>query len=270
MSKALYLFVTSERPDPYVNAIAHCVLYTSVDTIVFIHIRGTSGNASEADLSAVALRNVQIQMDRLASGEYRYFDTEKAGQTMRLSEVYAPEQLAAFKATYARCLEKEVSWANHQIAYATLRDDLAKLKRDEKDSLFDVTSISKSLLGDVIAASILEGIDSLYTLDLRARPNFDEPWRMLLHEGSNGVKASTDYAYVNIVDTPVFRACAKSILVRGPRLVFPIAAAIALLGAAVADYTIRGQVTGFIQLTSIASGVASLLSLIFAFWPIRR
>jgi hypothetical protein len=270
-SKSIYLFVTSQRPDPYVNAIAHCVLHASVERVVFIHVRGTPGAADEIDLSAVALRNVQIQMDLLANGQYRYFDGESSGKTVNLGDVYGPQELSELKDLYLRCLQQNVNWSHRQIAYSALRYELSRMKSEAPNSLFDVTSVSKSLLGDIIAAAILEDIDAFYTFDLRIKPNFDEPWRMLIHE-ARGASALQDrrYAYVNMVDTPVFRSCANSILVRGPRLILPLGAAVVLLAMAVAHYLIRGEVTTFIQITSIASGVASLLSLTFALWPVRR
>lgn len=271
MSKSLYLFVTSERPDPYVNAIAHCLANAAVDKVVFVHVRGVVRDIAEPDLSAIALRNVQIQMDRLIHGEYRYFEGDSAGAVVDLSTVYSRDELNALKSFYGQHLVRDVNWSHSQIAYASLRDELRRITRTEPHSLFDVTSVSKSLLGDIIAVAIIENIASLYTMDLRTRLDFGEPWRMLLHEVAglpNG--ADRRYAYVNIVDTPIFRACANSILVRGPRLVIPIGAAVVLLAVALADYFLRGEVTRLIEVTSLLSAVAGLLSLILSLWPIRK
>ena len=273
MSKTLYLFVTSERPDSYVNAIAHCLIQTSVETITFVHISnvGQSAQADEPDLSAVALRNVQILMERLANGQYRYFVGENAGAVVDLAPMYTPEELVAMKQMYAQCLQKRTKWSHRQVPYGSLREELALANKADAESMFDVSSLSKSLLGDVVAVSILEGISSLYALELRQRPNFDEPWLMLLHElGTRPGRSGLKYGYVNIVNTPVFRKCSGSILVRGPRLIFPIALAFALLVAALTDYVIRGDVTKFIEVTSIASAVASLFSLFLNFFPARR
>ena len=276
MSRSLYLFVTSERPDQYLNSIVHCTLYEGVKDIVFLHIRGLEkassqwSGAEDRGISAVVLRNVQVLLDCLAIvREYRYFVGEKSGERISLQEIYPQERVMSVQRMYKQCLDV-VNWRHRDVSYLDLRKELAQIHRKEPDSIFDVTAIKKRYLGDIIAASIIEGIQKLYTFDMKASPNFDEPWTMLFHDLHADVPESRRYQYVNIVDTLVFRECSNSILVRTLPLKISLIAAVGLLLLALGIYFFYGQINWFIQITSIASAVAGLLSLYYNFFPPRQ
>jgi hypothetical protein len=272
MSRSVYLFVTSPRPDQYVNVITHCLTSLTIDHVVFVHVSAVHGEAAadEKDMSAAVYRNVTILLSHLASGQYRHFGGDRDGSLVDLAQQYSTEDLAALKQLYRTCQDRKVKWSHRQVPYSSLRQELARSRRAEPQSLYDVTAVSKSLLGDVVALSILEGIRDLYTFDLRTPPTFDEPWRMLWHDLAAVGSMPAKYSYVNIVDTPVFREASGSILVRTPSLVISLGAAVVLLGVAVGVYYVRGMVNPFIQVTSIASAVSSLLALFLNFFPPRR
>jgi len=272
MSRSLYLFVTSARPDQYVNAVTHCVTTMTIDQVVFIHVSAVQGAAAgeEADMSAVVNRNVTILLDHLANGQYRYFGGDRDGSVIDLAQHYGPEDFVSLKKLYQSCLNRKVNWSHRQVAYSSLRRELSRIRSTEPQSLYDVTAVSKSLLGDIVALSILGGIRDLYTFDLRIQPTFDEPWRMLLHDLADAASIPAKYVYVNIVDTPAFREASRSILIRTPPLVISLSLAVALLGVTLAVYYVHGMVNAFIQITLIASAVSSLLALFLNIFPPRR
>lgn len=267
MSKKLFLFVTSERPDQYLNPLVHCLLYEQVSKVVFIHIKGTpSSGTNEKGISGKVSRNVQMLLVSLAKGVYRFFDTQD-DKTVDLKSIY-PERIERIRAIYKQCLDKDVNWSHRDINYLDLRKELAQAKK-EVDCIFDITAIGKSFLGDIIAASIIEGINSLFTFELKIKPNFDEPWTMLFHD-LKGENERDKYQYVNIVNTPIFRECSNSLLVRTPPLIISLIGAFAFLAITIAIYIFYGEVNWFLQVTFIASAVTSFLSLYFNFFPPRR
>jgi hypothetical protein len=164
----------------------------------------------------------------------------------------------------------EVNWVHQDIGYLDLRKELSQIRKREPLSILDVTAISKSYLGDILAASIIEGIQNLYTFDLKTKPNFDKPWTMLFHDLQGDSQDKHLYQYVNIVDTPIFRECSNSILVRTPPLAISLIAATALLLITLVVYFLFGEVNWFIQVTFLASAVAGFLSLYLNFFPPRR
>lgn len=221
MGETLYLFVTSERPDQYLNSMAHCLLYRSIRKVVFVHIKGL-GNADEGEnslaersISDIVLRNVQILLDSLATAcEYRYFTGSEAGQRVSLGSIYPPEQVTSIKQFYKRCLDVEADWDLGKIDYPNLRKELARIRKDEPSSILDITSIKKHYLGDILAVSIVENIHQLYTFDPTTKPDFDHPWTMLIHDLQPDDAVIRQYQYVNIVDTPVFRDCFNAVLLQ--------------------------------------------------------
>jgi len=269
MAKTLVLFVTSERPDQYLNPVVHCLLYEQVSKIVFIYIKGfgnTATNSNERGISGKVSRNVQILLESLSKGVYRYFDIPD-NDTVDLKSIYS-ERIEGIKGIYKDCLEKDVNWSHRDINYLDLRKELALAKK-ETDSIFDITAVGKSYLGDILAASIIEGISNLHTFDLRVKPNFDEPWLMLFHDLK--IDSSKDkYQYVNIVNTPIFKESSNSLLVRTPSLKFSLIAAFVFLIITLAVYSFYGEVNWFIQATFIVSAVTSFLSLFLNFFPPRR
>jgi len=275
MSHSLYIFVTSERPDQYLNPIVHCLLYKSVGKVVFLHIKGlgsssSSGIQEQKGISFAVFRKVQVLLDGLANGEYKHLHGKETGKIVSLSEVYQQERLTAIKGVYRQCLDIDVNWSHRDVGYLDLRSELARIRKEEPTSIFDVTAISKSYLGDILAASIIEGIQNLYTFDLKQPPDFDRPWTTLFHDLHSDTSDKHQYQYVNIVDTTIFRECSNSILVRTPPLKISVVAAVSLLLITLVVYALSGEVNWFIQVTFIASAVTSFLSLYFNFFPPRR
>jgi len=242
--------------------------------IVFLHVRGAAPSENQTNsgkgISLSVFRRVQILMEGLAEGEYRHSIGNKAGETQALARVYPPERIGEIAKLYKHCLGIDAKWLHQDVAYLDLRKELRRIRKEEPGSILDVTAVSKSLLGDIIASSIIEGIHRIYTFDLKKKPDFNSPWTMLYHDLQQSESGKREYDYVNIVETAVFRECARSILVRTPSLVSSVVAAVTFLFLALIVYFISGEGNRLVQATFVASAVAGLFSLYFNFFPPRR
>ncbi len=277
MSRSLYILVTSERPDPYVNAIGHNERQ-SVDKVVFLHVKEfgeKSANPSSDDkgISLLISRRVQSLLECLSEGMYKFFEGQRQGETVDIQKLYSSEKVTLMKEVYRRCLEIP-RWDYRDVAYFDLKAELVRIKKEEPDSIFDVTAISKKYIGDLLACCLLDGIRNLYTFDSKAQPSFDEPWKMLIHELREDISGQKMYDYTNIIDTPIFRDCSKSILVRTPPIKATITVAILLLAILIGSRMYFGGGNGYMQnaitTLEIIAAVAGLLSLYLVFFPPRK
>jgi len=206
----------------------------------------------------------------LSRGVYIFFVDKRAGEKVDLRNIYPKEKMISLKSTYKQCLDREVDWDSRDINYLELRGELARIRKNEPDSIFDVTAIKKSFIGDIIACCLLEGIHNVYTFDLEYTPNFDEPWKMLFHELRSDTLEESFYRYTNIVYTPIFRECSHWILFRTPPMKISLFVVVVLLLTILGVYFYFGEPNWFIQIAYIVSVVASILTLFFALFPPRR
>lgn len=275
MSQSLYIFVTSERPDQYLNSIVYCLLKKSICKVKLLYIKGFSGetglvNDPNISISLAVSRKVQSLLEDLSMGNYKFHVGERAGDSINLQNVYSEKKLIHIQFMYKQCLDKKVKWDNDDINYLDLRRELVSINKKEPNAIFDVTAVKKSLLGDIMSCSIIEGIHNLYTFDLKIKPNYDEPWIMLFHELETDNSKSNFYQYINIVDTPIFRECSNSILVRTLPIKISLIAAFVLLSVILIFYYHYGEINWVIQIAFIVASIASLLSLFLNFFPPRN
>jgi hypothetical protein len=121
----------------------------------------------------------------------------------------------------------------------------------------------KKYLGDIIAASLVEGISSLWTFDLK-KVNFDEPWSMLIHDlGDN-------FSYTNILDTPTYTDCMKIIDRSSPKLRISISLSIFFLICFIISYYILGKENKIIDIVLAVSGFTGAIAFFFIFYPPRK
>lgn len=277
MSRTLYLLVTAERPDTYLNSVVHCLLYEGVRTVEFIHIRDFGESTSVPEEIRGNKRSAKVWgwvhsllHDLATAGEYHYFEGEKAGQRVDLQQFYSPEAFAAMREVYNQCFQFEVQWNHRDIPYSDLRKEIRGITAKKPSAIVDVSSIGKRFIGDLVAVSVLEGFDSLYTFDLVQRPDFEHPWATLFHDLKPSASTKAKYRYINLLDTHLFRECSRSLLVKRPPLYWSGAIGSVLLLGTVLAYWTSGVSSGFVQGMFIMSAVASLLSLLLVFFPLRK
>ena len=74
MAETLYLFVTSERPDQYLNPILHCLQHMNLNKIVFLYVEYGAEDENNLVTSAKSIRqNVESFLSALTEGKYKYF-----------------------------------------------------------------------------------------------------------------------------------------------------------------------------------------------------
>lgn len=210
--KTLYIFVTSERPDQYLNPILHCIDREGVTRVVLVNVIEAKDNKGISDTVS---RNVQLLWDSLKQGKYRYFIGEEKDNIVPLENEVS--NLKDAQRLYKNLWDTKVKWDHLDINYLDLRKELNKIIKANPNSLFDITAFDKSKIGDVVSISIIGKIKNINTFDLKIRPDFEKPWTILYHDLKcdrvleKGMKMKK-YEYVNIISTPIFNECEKSIL----------------------------------------------------------
>jgi len=269
--RELYVFVDSERPDQYLNSVIHCVLNCDVRRINFIHIkRLTDSDASRENtgLSARVMGAVQAQIQNLAElGEYIQYRYNQPGERIDLKNVYETDRFNQLQAYYKQFRRLSLEFSNQEIEYSKLRVMLAGISQKNLDNIIDITAVNKRYLGDIIAAALVEGIQCLWTFDLLLKPDFERPWKMLIHELTH--ESDIGYRYTNIIDTDTYKNCIRLVFIRAPR--FRIAASIAfilLFTVGISTIFLATNST-FLQILGPVSSISSILSLAYVFWSPR-
>jgi hypothetical protein len=258
--RELYIFVTTDRPDQYLNSIVHWI-EKGVKHVVFVQVEDIRIEQVQLNLLKA---NVYDLLRNLAEGVYQYCTGVLKGQLVELDAEYNPEDLGKLKLKYSLCLTDGVDWTIERIQYLNLRSYISSLGK-RKDVIVDVTSVSKVYISDILACSLLENLDQLYTFELLVKPDFDKPWKTLVHELLEG-KA---YRYTNLTETPIFRESRKSILIRTtPLLVSIVGTALFITITLVATWVL-GFSSIFIQVVSTIGTVLGIISFFLIYFPLR-
>lgn len=252
--RVLVLLVTSESPDPYINSIAHCVERERVDTVEFLHVadlgpdglalgKGASGYSEQVQF------RVRHLLETLRNGRYEFSNGPRKGEIVDLP--LDAEGLGRAKQRYESYLR--LRWRARDISYFDLSKEIVQRWYRYEGTIFDVTAVKKRYLGDLVAICLVEGISALHSFEIRGRPTFDEPWRMLVHDlGRDG------YEFVNLLDTPVFRERARRVLGKGLLIRIAAGSTAALLALAMATYFATGGGGAWVQILFLASAVSSI------------
>ena len=256
----LYIFVTTDRPDQYLNSIVHCI-EKGTKHIVFVQVEDSRTEQVQLNLLRT---NVYNLLQNLSAGVYKYYTGAFKDKVVQLDPEYSADDLAKLKARYSLCLTDGINWTIERVQYLNLRRYISVLGK-RKDVIVDVTSVSKVYIGDIFACSLLENIDKLYTFELLIKPDFDKPWKTLIHELLEG-KA---YRYTNLVETPIFKESNKSILIRTTPLLISIIGTVLFITAALVATFIFGFSSIFIQGISTIGTVLGIISFLLIYFPVR-
>jgi hypothetical protein len=256
----LHIFVTTDRPDQYLNSIVHCI-EKGTKHVVFIQVEDSRTEQVQLNLLRA---NVYNLLQNLSTGVYKYYTGALEDKAVQLDTEYNADDLAKLKAKYSLCLTDGINWTVERVQYLSLRRYISVLGK-KKGVIFDVTSVSKVYVGDIFACSLLENIDRLYTFELLVKPDFDKPWKTLAHELVEG-KA---YRYTNLVETPIFKESNKSILIRTTPLLVSIVGTVLFLAVTLAATFILGFSSVFIQVVSTIGTVLGIISFFLVYFPVR-
>lgn len=193
----LYIFVTSARPDPYVNIIAHAVRSFHVKKIHFVGIIKHDYKNEQGEMTARAVSAATFAMlESLASGKYPQKDQD---------EPIEAEQAGIYKDCIARLDAVQVS--SLEIHWNDLAGKLIDFAKNDA-AVFDVTALRNSLLVDVVALLLSQGSSQLWTFDAIRRFTFDS--RDLIHAMNENV----DYMYRCLSDSKHVETAIKRMLAR--------------------------------------------------------
>jgi hypothetical protein len=155
-SSELYVFVTAPRADPYVNVLMHLTSNRTVSAIHYVAIieHGYTSEQMDERLSDIEA-NVGILLDQLSRGFY-------GDHPIELDPAWA-KAYRECRITLDRMPIERMS-----IPWIDLDGELAKLTSD-KAVMFDVTTLKKNLLVDVVALLLSRGWTGIFNLKLSRR-----------------------------------------------------------------------------------------------------
>ncbi|PLZ95723.1 hypothetical protein CI594_14425, partial [Fischerella thermalis CCMEE 5196] len=170
----LYIFVTSDVPDPYINVIAHCSAnYSYLNQVTLVGITEDRGKiGSEADKLNRLKQNISNQLDSLSKGKYL---TQKAKTWETLDIQIEPVERQRYIELKNIILETSV------VDYQNLEQKISIWlnSTDSFEYIFDVTAVAKSYLVDVYTILRFKNICTIYSFELFKERDYDE--RDLIH-----------------------------------------------------------------------------------------
>ncbi|ARV59566.1 hypothetical protein BZZ01_13825 [Nostocales cyanobacterium HT-58-2] len=258
--KDLYIFVTTDRPDQYLNPIVHRI-EQGTRRIIFIQVEDNRVEQVQLNLLQA---NVYNLLQNLSIGIYKYYVGKLRDKVIQLDTIYNIDEFAEMKAKYAFCLTDNISWSVDRIEYSKLRSYISALSR-RKDVIIDVTSVSKVYIGDIFACSLLENIENLYTFELLFTPDYEKPWEILIYD----LAKKKRYKYVNLVETEIFEQSRKSILIKTTPLLVSIIGTVLFVGVTLAATFVFGFSSIFIQVVSTIGTVLGIISFFLVYFPVR-
>jgi hypothetical protein len=175
----LYIFTTSESPDPYINAIAHCVAnYRDLNQVVLIGIIEDRGKikTKENDLKNLK-QKITNQLDHLSEGKYLKIKGNDC-------EVFNIQMEAVDCERYSDL--RRITYESRAWVYHDLEQNISNLLGlgNSFTCIFDVTAVLKSYLIDIYVLLNLKEITSIYSFELFNKPSHDH--RDLIHNLIDG------------------------------------------------------------------------------------
>ncbi|AUT02820.1 hypothetical protein CLI64_21795 [Nostoc sp. CENA543] len=260
--KELYIFVTTDRPDQYLNPIAHCIL-SGTNRIIFVQIEDSRVNQVQLNILRA---NVFDLIKNLTTGKYKYYTGNLKDTVVNLDAYYNTSEIAKIEAKYMPILTDNIKWDIERVKYLELRKYISYLKSKKSENvIIDVTSVSKSYIGDILACCLLENFDKIYSFELLITPNYDKPWQILFHDLEEGKQ----YRYLNIVETPIFQTSCKDILIRTTPLLLSIVGTALFVLLTLAATFMLGNNSSITQAISAVGTALGIISFFLIYFPVR-
>lgn len=184
---ALYIFVTSDTPDLYINIIGYCIEHYKIIKVVFLGIVEDRGQREKTKNSLTTIKErVVKQLSLIQQGQYLYLDQKTRQWQQKPLEIENYDRLR-----YSKIAEQNIDV--HVIIYETLEEELSGFLASNS-CIFDTSGVLKTFLIDVYTLLLTRNIDDIYVFELRLpRRTYDE--QELIHNLSFDRR---DYEYVNI------------------------------------------------------------------------
>lgn len=167
--KALFIFVTSDRPDVYINAICYCAEHYDLKRVVYLGItKDKIQQKNEEEYLKRVRSKVKELLVNLSNGKYLYWDKDE--KKMKIKEIEVSNH---DKKRYGEISELEPE--TEVLIYGELEAKIKEfVKASGESCIFDVSAISKSYLVDIYTILLSQGTGDIYTFDLKKKPEFDE------------------------------------------------------------------------------------------------
>jgi len=165
----IYIFVTSDSPDPYVNVIVIALRLFDLREIHFVSIAppsqvdgydGSNGSGSPADQVAAAVRR---RLEELSRGVY-----SKVIEGRSINVPIRPEAADKYKSA-ASTVRRMKSVTTERIRSVDLDAALARYI-GSGGAVFDVTAFGKKDLVDVVSLMLSRGGAEVRTFEIRNKP----------------------------------------------------------------------------------------------------
>lgn len=176
----LYIFTKSNRPDPYINVIAHCATeYKYLDQITLVGITEDRGQilSIESDLESIK-NSISTRLEELSEGKY---PKEVEGQQTLLDIQMKPAARQRYAALKGLTIKLKV------LDYRILEKELSSLMSSSTpfEYIFDVTAVSKGYLVDVYTLLRFKNVSAIHTFEIiKEKLYYDE--RDLIHNLNYG------------------------------------------------------------------------------------
>ncbi|MBD2898406.1 hypothetical protein amrb99_73760 [Actinomadura sp. RB99] len=241
-SNRLYIFASSDRPDPYVNVLVHALSTYPLVEVRFIGIREHEYSNEQVDGRVNAtLTAVYARLEELASG--------------LSGEDYSPSVDMNGRALYRTCLEKleDVQVGASVISWPELDQRLGRLAAHGRP-MFDVTTLKKNLLMDVVALLLSRDCSDVFNFELLKAPNYDE--RDLIH-----ALRPNEYKYRSIAESRHIEAARRRMVSRSMtfRSIAWLTLAITGIVAAVQIFFPNGWGQAAVTVIATATSIAAWL-----------
>jgi hypothetical protein len=215
--------------------------------------------------------NVRTLLSALLNHTYIFFSKGSKDKEVDLRGVYTSDELSIYKTLDHKA--KKILWFDKQLDYDDFRIYFSKIHEEEPESLYDITSFTKEHISDILALSLVYNINSIFHFKIKKHIDYTHPWTTLFHDLSP-LTDNPDYEYTDVTKRHFFKECNKDILFRRTRLTLSLLLTSLLLVIITLTSFILGSLNDFARVTNGSIGalatVASLLSIIFYFFPPRR
>jgi hypothetical protein len=239
MSKTLFLFLFSNRPDSYINAMAHTFDRMQVEAVTLIYIKGAKTGLSDAEASTISNRT----WSRL-------------------------EELAGMAEVYRRMNERILNRHLVPITYNILKDQLNQLTKKHggaKNCIIDLTGAAKAPSIDIFSVCLALGIKSVHLFELVDWPDPKNPDASLYHAlGESG------YSYQCLTSTDPVRASQSALLRKTPVLWAIGLTAFVVMAISLILITTAGPNSLPLQILNLAAAVVGLATPIIALLKDRQ
>lgn len=240
MSRTLFVFLFSDRVDSYINAVAHAYDKEQVDAVCFVYVRGTPTGLTDI-LANTVFSTIANRLEELSRGG---------------AEIYQRIQ--------ARLLDRRLLPLDYSSLRSGLSRELNKCGGANK-CMVDVTGAAKGPAIDVFSVCLALGVRSIYTFELKNKPDPANPEKSLYH-----FLGPNDYSYTRLTETEPVKSSRAVLLRKFPMLWYVVGIALAAMIITLIILVSAGPDNVVLQGINLLAAVVGLFSPLIALFQESR